>query len=122
MRMHDHLGISEHKILANKPEPPLPSTITSGTSQYLGGGSDENSATELARLRSENAFLRTQLSNLCTPSASGSAPGLLDVNAGPRLPPSSPTASARPISECEWEDAAPSYEEAVAQEPPPRPL
>jgi hypothetical protein len=119
MGMHGHLAISDHKILANKPEPSL-STITSS-----GGGSDEDPAVELARLRTENAFLRTQLSTLSIPPASESGSSFLNVNARPGRLPASPSTSgsgARPISECEWEDAAPSYEEAIAQEPPPRPL
>ena len=72
---------------------------------------------ELARLRVENAFLRAQVSTLSVPAASGSGTG----NTEPHNTTSSTNASNRPASEYEWEDAAPSYAEAVAQEPSPRP-
>jgi len=96
----DHL-MTEHKILANKPEPFATSVII-GEGQISSGESDAHPATELAHLRAENALLRAQVSTLSVPSASAS--GL----------------NTQPISEYEWEDAAPSYQESLEQDPPPR--
>jgi len=129
--MQDNLILRELKILANKPEP-LSSSAIAASGTMGKASSDEDLAAELARLHAENALLRAQVSSLSPPSpalGSGSGSGSGSIENQNRVGPTSSAAASRsissdrPLSEYQWEDAAPSYEEAIAQEPPPpRPL
>ena len=124
--MQDNLILRELKILANKPEP-LSSLAIATSGGIMGkASSDEDLAAELARLHAENALLRAQVSSLSPPSpASGSGSGSRSIENQNHVGPTSSAdasrsiSSDRPLSEYQWEDAAPSYEEAIAQEPPP---
>jgi len=120
--MQDNLILSEIKILANKPEPLSSSAIATSGGTIGKPSSDEDLAAELARLHAENAFLRAQVSSLSPPSpTSGSGSGSGNQS---HVGPSSSAAASRPIrndrplSDYQWEDAAPSYEEAISQETP----
>jgi len=95
METHN-LTFGEQKIFANKPDLPSISSITPWS-----GGSDEDPAAELAHLRAENVLLRAVISTL---SESGSG-----------NPPSLPSARELNEYDCQWEDAAPSYQDAIAQ-------
>jgi hypothetical protein len=120
--MQDNLILSEIKILANKPEPLSSSAIATSGGTIGKPSSDEDLAAELARLHAENAFLRAQVSSLSPPSpASGSGSGSGNqTHVGPSssAAASRPIGNGRPLSDYQWEDAAPSYEEAVSQETP----
>src|SRR6266852_6245124 len=117
--------MSGHRICANKPGIPSSSLAVNGGGGALASSrrvsDDEDSMAELARLRVENALLRAQVFTLSVPTASGSGTGSAHADTEPHNTTSSTNTSNRPVSEYEWEDAAPSYAEAIAQEPPPRP-
>lgn len=135
------LTMTEHKITANRPEA---GSAAPGRQSEALQTPNGDAATELDRLRAENALLRAQVSSISTGSLLLASPvdlslslprplnssgnRLLKVPSSPSLPSSSSVAAVptvgrrpRPVSdypyEYDFEDAAPTYEEALAARP-----